>query len=161
MQADNPILHTKHIFRVFILLVLVVIAIILGRGLFVPDSWGLYGGFRGDNVEQQRAKAVHHGGDASCQKCHEEEFDTHEGGGHAAVRCEVCHGPVSIHVSGDKKIAAMPMNRGRDLCLRCHRKLEARPATFPQVEPRAHVDENGGDWGDEACIECHIPHAPL
>ena len=161
MQADNPLRHTKHIFRIVILLILGVVAIILGRSLFVPASFGQFGWFRGDNVAQQMAKPVRHGGDDSCQPCHAEQFDTHEGGQHAAVRCEGCHAPVTVHALDGKKTAAMPMLKSRELCLRCHRELDARPDDFPQIQARQHVDDNGGDWDEEVCFQCHAPHAPL
>jgi hypothetical protein len=161
MQADNPLRHAKHVFRIGVILVLLVLAIILGRAAFVPDSWGQTGWYRHDNVAQQMAKPVRHGGDNSCKGCHEEQFAAHEEGSHAPVRCEVCHGPVTIHAAANKKIAEMPRNRSKGWCLTCHRQLEARPDSFPQIQPRQHVEDNGGDWGEEVCLECHGPHAPL
>ena len=162
MQADNPIRHMKHVFRVALLLILGLVAIFLGRTLFIPDTWGDLGGhFRAANVAEQQAKPVHHGGDASCRSCHAEQFDAHQNAEHVKVRCEVCHAPLSAHVSEGKKSAAMPMKRNRQLCLNCHRGLVARPKSFPQIQPRQHVDDNGGDWGDEVCFECHSPHEPL
>ncbi len=157
---DYPLRHTKHIFRVFLLLVLGIVAIVLGRSLFVPPSWGIYGWYRADNVEEQRQHPVVHGGDASCKSCHEEALAKHQSGPHQVVRCEACHAPLAIHVAQDKKAADMPTSRSRDVCLRCHRQLEARPDDFPQVQPRQHVDENGGEWSEEACLDCHEAHQP-
>jgi nitrate reductase cytochrome c-type subunit len=161
MQADNPLRHAKHVFRIGVILLFLIVAIVLGRAIFVPDSWGKTGWYRHDNIAEQMAKRPQHGGNESCQGCHEEEFATHEEASHASVRCEVCHGPVAIHAEGDKKTAEMPRNRSKDWCLTCHRQLDARPESFPQIEPALHVEENGGDWGDEVCLDCHAPHAPL
>lgn len=160
MQVDSPLRHTKHAFRILILLVVAVLVILFGRAAFVPDSWGRYGSYRADNVEQQRAKPVMHGNDASCKDCHAEQVATHEQGAHLRVRCEVCHAPIALHVVDDAKIADMPIERSRELCLRCHQQLHARPKDFPQIQPRQHVDEHGSTWSEEVCIECHQPHSP-
>ncbi len=160
MQPDNPLAHTKHIFRIFLLLILFVVALVLGRSAFIPKTWGQYGWYRGDNVAEQRAKPMRHGNDQSCKECHAEEFEEHGGNAHATVRCEVCHAPVVDHAVGKEKIADMPVNPTRHMCLLCHQKLKARPAKFPQINPREHVKTNGGDWGPEVCIECHEAHAP-
>ena len=161
MQPDNPLRPTKHIFRVFLLLILFVVVLVLGRLAFVPKSWGKYGWYRGDNVAEQRDKPVMHGGDDSCKNCHAAQFETHHAGKHANVRCEVCHAPLAAHVKDNKKAAPMPFDRSRNLCLRCHQQLLARPASFPQVQPRQHVEQNGGDWGEQVCLQCHQPHSPL
>jgi hypothetical protein len=160
MEAANPLRHTKHIFRVVLLLVFVVVALTLGRTFFVPKSFGAYGPYRGDNVAEQMQKPVRHGNDESCKSCHAAEFDTHAAGKHEKVRCEVCHAPVATHAADGKKIAAMPTMHTRTLCLRCHRQLDARPTSFPQIQPQQHVEEQGGTWKDDACFDCHQPHAP-
>jgi hypothetical protein len=75
-----------------------------------------------------------------------------KGGGHAAVRCEACHGPLAGH-AGDpvEKKAVRPDSKV--LCARCHAANAARPAKFPQVEVAEHV-------GGEACTTCHVAHNP-
>ena len=65
-----------------IVLVIVLIVLVLSRGLFVPKSWGQYGWYRGDAVEEHREKPVVHGGDQSCRECHEDQYDLREEGGH-------------------------------------------------------------------------------
>lgn len=161
MQPPESLRHLKHVFRVALLLVLLVVVFVLGRYLFIPPSWGMYGFYRGDNLAEQKAHPVRHGGDASCRPCHKEQFATHEGGPHKTVRCEVCHAPVSTHVSGDKKTADMVIKKDVELCAVCHRKLSARPADFPQVELRQHVEGWGQTFSDQVCFMCHNPHKPL
>ena len=60
-----------------------------------------------------------------------------------------------------EKIADMPVRRTRELCELCHRRLDARPAGFAQVDVREHVTEMGGEFTDDACSQCHEPHSPI
>lgn len=62
MESDRPLRHARHIFRVGLLLLVVVVVLILGGGFFVPDSWGEYGWYRGEAVEEHRSHTVLHGG---------------------------------------------------------------------------------------------------
>jgi len=160
MKSDNPMLHAKHVFRLVLLLVVAIVALVLGRSAFIPKTWGEYGAYRGSNVAEQRAKPVIHGGDASCKPCHEEQYDMKAGGAHSHVRCEVCHAPVTQHARDGKKIADMPKPTDNTFCLLCHEQLEARPASHPQVEPRQHVKRMGEDWSDTICLDCHVAHDP-
>ena len=160
MDPSSPLAHKKHIVRVAIMLVLGLVILVLGRTVFVPDSYGEFGPYRAASVMEFRALPVRHGGNASCQTCHEDEHETHAGAAHSTVACELCHAPVSAHVAGEEKIADMPVRRSRELCELCHRGLAARPATFPQVDVREHVTEMGGDFTADACFECHDPHSP-
>ncbi len=177
MHPNNPLWHAKHIFRVALLLLVGLASVGLGRSLFVPKSWGQYGHYRGDNLEEQRSLEVRHGGDQSCKECHEEEYAAKAGDSHAKVRCEVCHAPVVEHALArdpdakppedpkadreNRKTKDMPIDRSNSLCLRCHGKLLARPKTFPQVEGKKHVLENDGEWKNETCVDCHeAPHEP-
>lgn len=161
MEPESSLKHTKHIFRVFILLLVVLVTLVLGRGLFVPDSWGEYGWYRADSVTEHRAKEIQHGGDQSCHGCHQDQAAAHDEGGHINVRCEVCHAPVIDHARDGKKIADMPKVPAFELCTRCHRRLNARPADFPQVNPRQHLADNEVELTDNVCVECHDPHSPF
>lgn len=163
MNPESPLTHTKHVFRAAILLLAVLIAMVLGRSLFVPDSWGEYGWYRGDAVAEHRNKPIRHGGNDTCAMCHDVEFADHSAGAHVSVQCELCHGPVALHVNLDdgEMLAEMPVRRSRELCELCHLRLAARPADFPQIEVREHVAENGGELTADACFQCHDPHSPL
>jgi len=160
MADEHPLKHTKHVFRALIALTAAVVALLLGRSAFVPRSYGAYGSYRGDNVAEQMARTVRHGGDGACGECHTSELVEHDKGKHQAVRCEVCHANLASHVKGDDKVAVMKVQKSRELCLRCHLQLEARPRSFPQVQPRTHVEKMGGTWSETACFDCHAPHAP-
>ena len=161
MKQDSPLWHAKHVVRAFLLLIIAVVALVLLRTLLVPDSWGQFGWYRGDNVAEQRAKEQRHGGNTACMECHDQEYETLAGAGHAAVKCEGCHAAVALHAVDGEWIAEMPIHREAELCLRCHQWLDARPRNFPQIKPREHVDEQGGEYGPAVCFDCHDPHAPL
>jgi hypothetical protein len=161
MEPNSPLRHTKHVFRVGLLLFAAIVALILGRSFFVPDTFGQYGAYRGANVDEQAAHEVRHGGRESCEPCHADEFEEQAEGGHGTVTCEVCHAPGYLHARDDEKIADMPIQRSADLCLLCHQQLKARPQGQPQVQPRQHLEENDGEPGPESCFECHEAHSPL
>jgi hypothetical protein len=161
MNPENPLRHTKHIFRAFLLLTIFIIALILGRSLFVPDSWGQYGWFRGASVDEHRDLPLKHGGTGSCGECHDGELETLTQGGHSSLQCELCHAPLAAHVVDDEIVAEMAVPENAEFCVQCHQRLVARPHEFPQVLPRQHVEENGGEFSETACFDCHEPHAPL
>ncbi len=58
MQESNPLWHAKHVFRFASMVVLGIVVLILGRSAFVPNSWGQYGWYRGDNIAEQMALPV-------------------------------------------------------------------------------------------------------
>lgn len=159
-DIDESLRHTKHVFRVAILLVALLVGLVLGRSLFVPKSWGEYGWYRGDAVAEHRAHQVRHAGDAACGECHDDILARHDEGMHAAVRCELCHTVITAHVKDGEVIAEMPRPQSLELCSRCHRALNARPADFPQVNPAQHLADMDVEIGDDVCVECHDPHSP-
>jgi len=161
MRPDSPLGHAKHIIRAALLLVAAIVVLVLGRSFFVPDTWGQYGGYRGEDAFEQRIKQPEHGGNESCDTCHPDELEEISEGVHRTLACESCHAPLSLHVANDDKIADMPIRRALGLCLNCHRELEARPDGFPQVNPRQHVRENEAEYHDQVCLECHEAHSPL
>lgn len=159
--------RARHVLRIGFLLLLLVSGVTLARAFLLPKSYGEYGPYRFDNVAEQRAKPVIHGGAKSCQGCHEKQWQLREDGeAHLKVSCEVCHGPLGLHATGpdkdkDKKIADMPIDKTARLCALCHRRLESRPAGFPQI----NFDEKHtkGEKLDQpgVCKKCHDPHTTM
>ncbi len=151
--------HARHVFRVLLVLLVGVAALLLGRGSLVPKSYGMYGSYRFDNVaEQASARPPLHGGAAACGECHDERFAAVSKGAHRAVSCEVCHAPLGLHVKDGDVVAPMPVDRSFTLCARCHRKIDGRPAAFPQIALEQHAA--GAATNGKACLECHDPHSP-
>lgn len=150
--------HSRHVFRVALVLVVAITAFVLGRSLLVPKSYGDYGAYRAANVlEQAQVREPRHGGADACSSCHAKQAQELKEAGHKAVSCEVCHGPASFHVQAGAVKAKMPVDRSYQLCARCHRKVDGRPEKFPQVVLDQHVPaalEAG------VCLTCHNPHSP-
>ena len=150
--------HARHVFRVALVLVVLVAVMLIARGLLVPKSYGMYGPYRYDNVrEQMNVRAPLHGGAAACGECHGDQFKKRAAGSHKAVSCEVCHGPLGLHVKGDGSVEAPSFDRSFALCAHCHRKVEGRPARFPQVVLEEHAS---GPLEGKVCLGCHDPHSP-
>ncbi len=93
MNPESPLIHAKHVFRAAILLLAVLVAMLLGRSLFVPETWGEYGPYRGAAVAEHRDKPIRHGGNDSCAMCHDVEYADHAAGVHASVQCELVPRP--------------------------------------------------------------------
>jgi hypothetical protein len=150
--------HARHVFRALLVLVVVVLGVSAGRLFLKPKSYGDFGTYRADNVgEQARVREPRHGGPASCASCHAKQATARSAGGHKTVSCEICHGPLAVHVTAGKVSAKMPVDRSYQLCARCHRKIAGRPEKFPQVVLEQHVPvalESG------VCLQCHEPHSP-
>ncbi len=151
--------HARHVFRVLLVLLVGGAVVFLGRGFLVPKSYGMYGAYRFDNVaEQAQARPPLHGGRAACGECHDEKLAKITKGAHRPVSCEICHGPLGIHVRDGDVLGPMPVDRSFTLCARCHRKVEGRPAAFPQIAIEQHA--GGEATSGKACLECHDPHSP-
>lgn len=156
---------SKHIFRIFILLAVVIVIVFIARIAYIKialPSFGIYGHYRADSIPVNAALEVRHGGDEACGECHEGIKETHDGGAHVDVRCENCHDALAAHVEDGEKIADMPRVKSvLKLCGRCHRELDARPEDFPQVNIKTHpVDMGAEEASDEVCFDCHSPHDP-
>ena len=150
--------HARHVFRVLLVVVAALSAVAVGRALVVPRSYGLHGPYRYDNVaEQASVRAPLHGGAAACAACHGPRAAAVAKGAHRAVSCEVCHAALGTHVRDGQPVAAMRIDRSHAQCARCHRKIDGRPAGFPQIVLEQHVP--GGARG-AVCLECHDPHSP-
>ncbi|MDD5672745.1 MAG: cytochrome c3 family protein [Chitinivibrionales bacterium] len=151
---------TKHIWRVFLLVLIAIAAFMVGRLLFVPKTFGQFGHYRAANVLEQRAFPVKYQGAESCEPCHADEFALWKNAGHKTIVCEDCHAPYDSHIKNDEKFADMEINRTADFCLRCHQKLTARPEKFPQVNAIEHLAEFKMELTDTVCFKCHGPHDP-
>jgi hypothetical protein len=153
----------RHVFRVLFLLLVLVVAGVIGRSFLVPPSYGTYGPYRADNVaEQASARVPLHLGTASCRACHAARVDAVAAGAHRRLDCEVCHGPAGAHARGGARIAEARIDRSFANCARCHRRIDGRPASFPQVVLEQHLRDQGAPGRAEGavCLDCHDPHGP-
>jgi hypothetical protein len=123
------------------------------RALFVPESFGKYGHYRADAIEDVKKLPISYAGTKACGDCHEDETRVKAKGFHKKVACEVCHGPGAAHIEDPGTIKpTAPRERG--LCPLCHNYSPARPTGFPQIVTSQH---NPG----KACMTCHKPHDPV
>ncbi len=149
----------RHTVPVFILLGVVVIGGMVTRELFVPSSMGRYGQYRAEAVNDARAKPLSHVGHKACAECHADIARLRSKDVHADVECETCHGVGAAHAADPEQRITAPDGRGA--CLVCHRKLDARPGSFPQIDVAEHFKFLGVEDDTIACTRCHSPHEPL
>lgn len=118
----------------------------------VPESFGRYGHYRANAIDEEARKPITYAGRNACTSCHSAQVEVHKSGKHAGLGCEGCHGPLFAHTR--KPVAAKASKPDvKRLCIRCHEKNVARPSWFAQVDSAEHS-------GGEVCTTCHQPHAP-
>jgi hypothetical protein len=144
--------HGRHLVRVAVLFVAGVAVFLVVRHWLVPADFGMYGHYRAGALADARARPVVFAGQKACGECHTDVVEMRKTSRHQPVSCEVCHGPLARHASGDDP-ATPTRPDGRTACLTCHLKNVSKPASFPQIVVKEHADEG-------KCSECHPPHSP-
>lgn len=141
--------------RLLIIFVLIMTVFFIARKIFVPESFGKYGHFRADAINEIMAQEVKYAGHRVCNDCHDEIDAAKKKSFHKKVSCEACHGPTADHVkSFDEDEVILPFApRKRGYCTLCHIYDPAKPTGFPQIDPVAHNPI-------KPCITCHDPHSP-
>jgi len=130
-----------------------ILGLFVARYFLVPKSFGEYGHYRADAVDEIAASEVSFAGYKACLDCHEDIYDLKQASNHKGLACEVCHGPCAKHVNAPDEFTP-PGPRTRDFCILCHGYNLSRPSGFPQIIPELH---NPG----KVCMTCHNPHNPL
>ncbi len=135
-----------------LILIAIIVAFFVARAYLVPDSFGKYGHYRADAVDEIAALEIVYAGSQACADCHDDIQDVKSESHHRGVACETCHGPGTQHIEDpDEFVLTAP--RGRGYCPLCHGYDPARPSGFPQILPVTH---NPG----KPCMTCHDPHNP-
>ena len=157
-------------YRMRLILICIGIFVMTGVGflfknLLLPDSFGVYGPFRADAINEAAAVPIRHGTNDSCFKCHPFEAKIHKAGLHKTISCEFCHGPYADHVTRDKKTGLLPVKTGDQittLCLRCHNtEIKARSEqVIKTVALPDHLKQQQVKL-THTCNQCHHVHAPL
>ncbi len=136
------------LFAVFIILFLV------ARYFLVPDSFGEYGYYRANAIDDVAAHTVNYAGKEICIECHDVEAELIASDQHANLSCEICHGPNAKHADDYEVKESLVMGGTREFCGRCHGLNPARKIeVINQVDLKEHYPEK------EKCIDCHNPHA--
>jgi hypothetical protein len=162
--------NKSHIFVIFsVIVILAIIGLLIGR-LLQPKSFGEYGHYRWNAVEEIQKQEIINQKSNTCEECHKSIFNLHEKDAHYNVPCIDCHGAANLHVAfykGDstglitKEKAYLEKDYKLEGCLYCHRKLKARPSDFPQIDQQEHYKFLNVTDPKTKCIECHSPHEPI
>jgi hypothetical protein len=101
-----------------------------------------------------------------CALCHPTIADSLQDFSHAAIECEFCHGPGSIHV-GSPSPDTIIVDRSSSLCGRvgCHsrgddqNRIEAEDGLIKRSQQFNELINGGKFFFD--CVQCHDPHVSL
>lgn len=161
-------MFSNYEFRLIITVVIIGIATGMGfvvKAQLTPDSFGTYGHYRADAIDEEVLRPIRHGTNTSCLTCHTYEAAIHLKGRHQTISCEFCHGTYADHVNNGKKIGTLPVKKDTEittLCLRCHNtEIKARSqAVIKTVAMPEHLESQKVKV-THTCNQCHHVHAPL
>lgn len=143
----------KLIFRLFFSFIVFVSVFILIQQYLTPDSFGKYGHYRANAIDDIKMKTIYYKGEKKCTTCHQDIYDLKFSDLHSDVSCESCHTP-KIDANTDCEVEPPIVKGSLEFCGVCHGVNPARLISgFPQLDFKEHK-------GDQNCIECHNPHAP-
>jgi hypothetical protein len=126
---------------------------LLVRYLLIPESFGEYGHYRGNSIQENAAVPMHYAGRDACMECHDDMAAELAADAHASIACESCHGPGLDHATYADSIGIAKPS-GREFCGLCHSLNPARKTgVVKQVDLKDHNTDND-------CIECHKAHKP-
>ena len=152
--------YRSHTIRLVMIIGALVAGFALVRSFLIPESFGTYGHYRGDNLAEQMTMPLVHMESVFCRDCHQDQHTGWRGGNHRAVNCEVCHGHWEIHNGNLKTMTAVKSN---DACLLCHQVLTGRPVSVKQIQSfdihRAEKEDAKKDV--QTCVDCHNPHTTV
>ena len=161
----------KHIVRLLLVLLAVVLLGYAAKRFFTPASFYQYGHYRGASVAEIASDKPKYGTPKNCEKCHAAKYAEWSKGVHnqpqqgKSVKCEVCHGassgrdlkgPFDNVATGPEHPRNLKMTIPGDsakLCSLCHEKMPGRPAEQRQVDVASHA-------GNQQCTACHNAHSP-
>lgn len=139
--------------RLLPLLALFIALFLIARHFLVPESFGKYGHYRANSMDEIAALPAHYVGKSTCADCHDEEAAKLQSDAHAVLTCEVCHGPGYKHID-DPENNKLDKPGTREFCGKCH---DMNPARNPNVITQVDIKTHNIDKKD--CIDCHNPHA--
>ena len=142
------------LFRIFLLVIGIVVFYSIARYFLTPPSFGEYGWYRGAALAELATRDRVYAGKKACEECHSDESQKLMKHEHKGVACESCHGPGEAHAQNpddpNVKMAVLHYS----LCLRCHEANPSRPKWHKQIVSKDH-------YTGSKCTECHVAHAPL
>ena len=138
--------------RILLLFTAFIGIFLIVRHFLVPETFGQYGHYRGDSLNDIKSGEMVYADKEDCHACHDDILEKIQNEMHASLSCLTCHGPGRTHVD-DPQLGNIVKESGREFCGRCHDINAARSTDFVfQVDIKTHHTEKTN------CIECHNPH---
>lgn len=177
----------RHIVRVAVIIAVVMVGFLVARGLTVPKSFGQYGHYRGESIQERQSLPAILENPETCRECHEDELkheagedaiwpglDAWKKGKHGALTCANCHDNLKEHIERQQMDPAptefvVTKDMRPQLCLLCHHEMAARPAVLPifSLTEQDHVnymevlkEELDEIVGCNICHPTYRPHDP-
>lgn len=143
----------KIIFRLLLSFIVFVSVFIVIQQFLIPDSFGDYGYYRANSLEDNKDRPLYYKGEEKCASCHQDIFDLKDSDLHSEISCETCH-PPKISANIDCEVNPPIIKGTIEFCGQCHAmNLGRLKRGVPQLIIKEHK-------GDQNCIECHNTHAP-
>lgn len=142
----------EHVLRMAGLFVAAIALFLAWRAWAVPADFGRYGHFRASAITDAAHRTPKYAGREACIECHGDVEQARQGGGHAKIGCEACHGPLGRHARAETDEAPVRPSP-RAICLTCHTAHQGKPKSFPQVVVQEHARVG-------PCTDCHTAHKP-
>jgi hypothetical protein len=137
------------IIRLVLLTIGIVCAYFSARYFLVPPSFGQYGHYRANALQEIASRQPYWAGRRACDSCHGAIVQKLDKAEHKGLSCETCHGQSLAHVE-NPEVKLPKMSYGQ--CVRCHQASSSRPKWLHQINVRNHYTG--------LCSECHAPHQP-
>jgi len=138
------------ILRLVLLTLGIVVSYLTARYFLTPSSFGQYGWFRGEALEEIASRTPVYAGKKACDECHSDVLEKLAKAEHKTLSCEGCHGVSQDHAANPD---ITPIKLTGNHCIRCHEANPSRPAWFKQITVKNH-------YTGQKCTECHVPHQP-
>jgi len=149
----------SHVWRPLFVALGIIAFMLTLRMFLVPSDFGIfergymYGWHRKSNEAEWQKVSVKYKTSEPCKECHEKNYSDIKQSPHADISCENCHGPLLNHPDDPR---GLPVDRSRQLCLRCHLKLPYKASDRGSLKG---IDPDKHNVGAE-CVMCHVPHNP-
>ena len=76
-----------HVLRLAVIFIVAGVLAVFARGMFLPDTMGQYGHYRGSDLVDQRNVEIRSHTNESCYECHRPIRLIHKAGVHKTVSC--------------------------------------------------------------------------
>lgn len=153
----------NHVWRPLFVVIVLIVCVLLGRKWYLPSDFGVhargytFGYHRLSNEQEwkQFPPKFRNNDDSNsyCLDCHSDQVELLTASLHQMIPCENCHTAAREHPELPEKL---PIDRSRELCLRCHSKLVMPSSGRNEIPGIVPDDHNEG----MACTDCHNPHKP-